>query len=335
MSVRAPGANLGRRIVKMRRLPPLNALRAFEATARLSSMTRAAQELGVTHSAISQQVRQLEDHMGRRLFDRPGRRVEPTPAGQALLQDVTAAFDQIARTSERLSHRGAKRVLTVSAPACLALRWLIPRMTRFQRLHPDFEIRVETSMSASTVRPHPAFAAIIRCEEQNWPDYVCRPLLEGGRTVVMAPLLAERVTRPAELAQLTPLHTRQDPDEWARWFEQTGDYGQRARDGHIFEDLALALEAAATGLGAVICPLPLVAKDLAEGRLVAPFPELMLPGPRYHLLYQREDALQRGPRELLRWLSQESLAPAAASRGKGNAILGPKARLMGAPGRRE
>lgn len=300
----------------MRRLPPLNALRAFEATARLSSITAAAQELGVTHSAISQHVRQLETYMGRRLFNRPGRRVEPTPAGHALLQDVTAAFDQIASASERLTHRGARRVLTVNAPAFFALRWLVPRMAQFQKRHQGLELRVETAACAATVRPDRTYAALICREQLDWPDFVCRPLLEERRTVIMAPQLAtqHQLTRPADLAHLTRLHTRSEPAEWQHWFEHFGEGNSpRSSEGPMFDNEALALEAALTGLGAAIAPVALVAGDLAQGRLIAPFPAAMLQGRGFFLLYHQDDALQRGPRELLRWLDQESNATARAA----------------------
>lgn len=298
-------------------------------------MTRAAQELGVTHSAISQQVRQLEEHMGRRLFDRIGRRVEPTEAGRALLQDVTAAFDQIGRACEHLNHRGVRRVLTLSAPACLALRWLIPKMARFQLLHPGLELQIETMSPALSMRPHHTYAALISRQKLIFTDYECRPLLEHCSTVVLAPRLAEkyRLTRPEELAQLTPLHIRVAPDQWSRWFGQFGQSARPAPDGPVFDDLALALEAASAGLGAVISPLPIAAKDLAEGRLVAPFPALALSGPGYYLIYRREEALQRGPRELLRWLDEESCAKAATA--PSMAIETASGRLSASMGRRE
>lgn len=306
----------------MRRLPPLNALRAFEATARLSSVTAAAQELGVTHSAISQQVRQLEDYMGRRLFHRPGRRVEPTTAGRALLQDVTAAFDQIANASERLTHRGARRILTVKAPPCFALRWLVPRIVDFQRQHQGLELRVDTSASDSAGRPDRIHDVVICREESNWPGYLCRPLLDDRRVVVIGSQLADHysLARPADLNQLTLLQTRPASNEWQRWFERYGESAHNTPEGPVFDDLTLALEAAFTGLGAVIAPLALVEKDLLQGRLVAPFPELALPGGAFYLLCRRDDAAQRGPRELLRWLEREAATPATIARAPANPI---------------
>lgn len=296
----------------MRRLPPLNALRAFEATARLSSITAAAQELGVTHSAVSQQVRRLEDYMGRKLFDRPGKQVAPTKAGRELLRDVAAAFDQIASASERLTHRGTSRVLTVGAPACFALRWLVPRMAQFQRLHPGLELRVDTVRPASAAWPDRTHDVVICREELDWPGYSCRRFLDDRRVVVVAPHLARHHTlaRPADLDQATLLHVRSDPNDWRLWFEQHAQRPPQRSNGPVFDDISLALEAARSGLGAFIAPFAFVERDLLEGRLVAPFLDLSLPGGAFYILHQESNALERGLRELLRWLHEEG-APSA------------------------
>ena len=128
---------LGVSLADMRRLPPLNAVKAFEAAARLSSVTAAAEELRVSHSAVSQQIKQLEDWFGQKLFSRPGRRIEPTAAALSYLEDVRAALDRIALASEQLANRGSRRVLTINCTPSFALRWLIPRTARLSDRQSD------------------------------------------------------------------------------------------------------------------------------------------------------------------------------------------------------
>ena len=146
----------------MRRLPPLNALRAFEAAARLSSVTAAAEELGVSHSAVSQQLKLLEEHFGQKMFDRKGRRIEPTQAAQALLNDVKAAFDLIAVGSEQFAARSSEITLTINATPSFALRWLIPKTSEFQLKNPGFKILVHTSEKDSIAYVDQPFDIIIR-----------------------------------------------------------------------------------------------------------------------------------------------------------------------------
>ena len=299
----------------MRRLPPLNALRAFEATARLSSITAAASELGVSHSAVSQQVKLLEDYFGQRLFERPGRRVEPTPAAIALLEDVRAAFDHIALASAQLARRGARRVLTVNAPPAFAMRWLIPRVAAFQRAHPNLELRVATSTAEGISRLDGPYDLIIRREEMARPGYVCRRLLGDCATPVLHPKLrgAERLNAPQQLMSLPLLHARCSPDAWRRWLLEHANTPVETLDGPFFDDASFALQAALNGVGAAIIPLIFAAEELSAARLIAPFPERTLAGPGFHILYSEAAPHERGPRELLRWLDLEAEAATAGA----------------------
>ena len=288
----------------MRRLPPLNALRAFEAAARLSSITGAAAELGVSHSAVSQQVKLLEDYFGETLFARRGRRIEPTPAARALLEDVGSAFDHMAVASERLSRRGGRRVVSVNAPASFALQWLIPRIAAFEREHPGLELRVATCDVQDVAQLDRPYDAIIRRDVMKRRGCLCRRLLDDDVVPLVNPRLLERreVTRPAHLSAHTLLHARSRPDAWRRWFQAHGVAAPEPSNGPSFDNTALALHGALIGLGAALAPLALVAEDLAEGRLVAPFPAAVLAGPGYHVLYREAAIDERGPRELLKWL---------------------------------
>jgi LysR family transcriptional regulator, glycine cleavage system transcriptional activator len=288
----------------MRRLPPLNALRAFEATARLASVTAAAEELGVSHSAVSQQIGQLERHFGQKLFDRPGRRVEPTPAAMALLEDVRAAFDRIALASEQLTRRGVKRILTINAPPSFTSQWIIPRIAAFQQAHPNFELRVTTSSAGSIGQLDKPYDLIVRREIMARPGYVCRPLLSDEATPVLHPRLAERLgsRRPADLTELGLLHARSWPDAWRRWFAEHGGASVETLDGPFFDNTSMALQAALSALGVALAPLAFVQAELGEGRLVAPFPDCLVEGPGFHMLYRESAPNERGTRELLNWL---------------------------------
>lgn len=301
---------------EMRRLPPLNALRAFEATARHSSVTAAAAELGVSHSAVSQQVKLLEDYFGQKLFDRPGRRVEPTPAAMALLEDVRAAFDRIALASTQLTRRGVRRVLTINAPPSFAMRWLIPRIAAFQRAHPNLELRVATSPADSAARLDGSDDLIVRPAEMFRAGFACKLLLQEKSTPVLHPQLrgAERLANPQQLANLVLLHTRCSPDAWRRWFSDHASPRSDTIDGPLFDDASFALQAALGGVGAALVPLVLAADDLAAGRLVAPFPERTVSGEGYYVLYREAAPHERGTRELLRWLDAEAAACADAPR---------------------
>lgn len=292
----------------MRRLPPLNALRAFEATARLSSVTAAAAELGVSHSAISQQVKLLEDYFGQKLFTRPGRRVEPTPAAVAFLEDIRSSFDRIAVASEQLTRRGGRRILTISATPSVAVRWLIPKTAEFQLAYPAVEIRVTTSSSDGISHLDGPYDFIIRRDVMTRRGHTCRRLIDDESTPVMHPQLMQKrqIKQPADLLKLPLLHMRSRPDYWKMWFDQQGVTTLDTIDGPFFDHFFLSLQAAINGLGAAMAPHALVGEDLAEGRLVAPFPELTLKGPGFHILYRDSMATDRGGRRLLAWLEAET-----------------------------
>lgn len=292
----------------MRRLPPLNALKAFEATARLSSVTAAAEELCVSHSAVSQQIRQLEAYLGQRLFDRPGRRVRPTPEAATLMADVQASFDRIVTATNRIKRRGAGRILSVNTSQAFAMRWLIPRIAGFQRKHESLELRIETSASEAVAHIDLACDLIVRSEIAMRPGYACRRLLDDCATPVLHPALNAQigVREPRALSRMPLLHTRVNPDIWNRWFAQCGVTGVEAQTGPCFDDASVALQAASAGLGVAIAPLAFVAAELADGRLIAPFSKIITRGPGFHLLFRECAAEERGVRELLKWLEAET-----------------------------
>jgi LysR family glycine cleavage system transcriptional activator len=292
----------------MRQLPPLNALRAFEAVARLSSVTGAAAELRVSHSAVSQKLRQLEAWFGQRLFARPGRRIVPTPSALLLAQDARAAFDRIARSAEQLERHGRPQVIVVNATPSLAMRWLIPKSAEFSLAHPDIELRITTSATDDIAGLSDEHDLIIRRDAMTRPGFICRKLLDDVSVPVLAPKLLERhrPVTPSDLLALPILHMRSRPDAWPRWLARQGiEVPERwaTIGGHWFDHFFLSLQAAINGLGVAVGPQVLVEDDLKTGRLVNPFPDFPLESPGFHILYRQSLARKSAGGTVLEWLS--------------------------------
>jgi LysR family transcriptional regulator, glycine cleavage system transcriptional activator len=266
----------------MRILPPLNALRAFEATARHLSFTRAADELYVTHGAVSRAVSGLEDWLGCPLFRRFNRRIELTDEGRHYLGDIGAALDRIAAASDRVKSAGARRVLRVNSMASFTIRWLIPRLSGFQQRHPTVEVRLTTS---SEPPQHAGEAAdlLIRGGPDTIMGFECGLFLAETRLPVLAPALRDRLPldRPKDLARHTLLHTASLPELWQDWLRLADVGTMKPAHELTLEHFFLTVQAAIDGLGVAMGPTALIADEIDAGRLVAPFPGLALPARGY------------------------------------------------------
>ncbi|KMO38484.1 transcriptional regulator [Methylobacterium tarhaniae] len=264
-----------------RSLPPLNAMRAFEAAARLGSFKDAAGELGVTQGAISQHVRLLEDWLGSRLFERHNRRIAMTAAARAYLAGIGPALDRIADATARFG-RDDQAVLRVNAPATFALRWLVPRLAPFQDAHPGVRVRLETS-NASPESLRDPFDVIIRGGPDTFYGYVASPFLSEMRVPVCSPALLDRLPLRTcdDLERHTLLHTLSLPRLWNDWLARAGRAGLEPAATLVLDHFYLTLQAALDGLGVAMGPTALVAEDLAQGRLVAPFAGPLLPARSY------------------------------------------------------
>jgi LysR family transcriptional regulator, glycine cleavage system transcriptional activator len=257
----------------MRRLPPLKALPAFEISADALSLSAAAQELRLTHGAVSRQIKAIEDHLGVALFRRFNRRIELTAAGAAFLPAVRQALQLLETSASHVVAQTRQGPLVVSCLATLMMRWLIPRLYGFSAAHPGIEIR----LSASHAPVNFAAGGIdlaIRLGKPPWPrDVVARAFLADRMGPVLSPALikARRIRRPADLKELPLLHAETRPQAWSQWLELTGLDGVDPTRGARFEHTYFLLEAAASGLGVAIGSYPLVEQDLESGRLVAPF----------------------------------------------------------------
>jgi LysR family transcriptional regulator, glycine cleavage system transcriptional activator len=270
------------------RLPPLNAVKAFEAAARLGSFTRAAEELHVTHGAVSRQIRVLEDWLGARLFLRTGRNAMPTRAGSDLLAEVGPALDQLAGASLRMqSGAQARGLLHVSALPTFAMRWLIPRLPEFQRAHPALELRIVTASTPAEQFRMDVDAVISGPSRQ--PGWVGRRFLGEARVPSLSPDLMKKcpLQVPADLGRHTLLHAATLREAWPRWLAAADVPHLKPARAQVFEHFYFAIQAALEGLGVVMGPLALVGDELRAGRLVAP---IMEPATRTrgYFVYARE-----------------------------------------------
>lgn len=255
-----------------RRLPPLNALRVFETAARLESFSAAAAQLNVTHGAVSRQIAQLEDWLGVALFQRHGRRVQLSDAGRQYLPVLQTAFDNIATATEKLTSNRS-RLLRINVTPTLAMHWLLPRLTRFQRRHPGVELRLATS-DAAINNQHADFDIAIRRGNDHWHGFVSHTFLTEHELPALSPaLLARQPLRDAaDLAGHTLLHSETRPVAWERWLAAAGQPALQAAGHQHFDHYYLALQAAIDGLGVTLGPLPVIEELLASGKLVTPLP---------------------------------------------------------------
>jgi LysR family glycine cleavage system transcriptional activator len=249
-----------------RRLPPLSALRPFEAAARLESFSRAAEELHLTHGAVSRQVRALEDHLGVGLFSRYGKRVALTPEGRAFAERIRNALQEIVQAADALTSRKRDPRLTVSVVPSFASRWLMPRLIRFMEANPRIEVNVLTSTALTNFTDDGVDVAI-RFGRGPWPSLACEHFLDDEYFPVASPRLnrGKLPRHPSELLRLRIM--REERDYWERWFVAAGVPLAAALEGPSFNDSTYSLQAAARGEGVALARRSIVAEDLERGTL--------------------------------------------------------------------
>ena len=249
-----------------RRLPPLSALRPFEAAARLESFSRAAEELSLTHGAVSRQVRALEDHVGVQLFARHGKRVTLTPSGRAFAERVRNALLEIAQAAEALGDTRRDHRLTVSVLPSFASRWLMPRLIRFMDAHPEIEVSVMATTALANFTTDGADIAI-RFGRGPWPALVCEAFLDDEWFPVASPKM-NRGKLPKEPKDLLRVRImREDRDAWQYWFAAAGVPLDEPLSGPFFNDSTYSLQAAARGEGVALARRSIVGEDLERGTL--------------------------------------------------------------------
>jgi LysR family glycine cleavage system transcriptional activator len=251
------------------RLPPLNALKAFEAAARHLSVKAAAAELFVTPGAVSQMLKTLETHLGVRLFERVNRGIYLTPAGRDYLPSIRNAFRQIAEASRRVAASNEGGVLTVSVTPFFASAWLVPRMKSFQDMHPDIDLQIVTSSALVDFSRSGVDVAVrhgLGCYSGLRSDRV----VAVEMVVVAAPSLVERLGLPAEAGDLVRWPHVHDAERkgWSLWFQSNGIEELRVPRGPSFDDSGLLLKAVLAGQGAGLLPAAMVAGEIEGGQLV-------------------------------------------------------------------
>ncbi len=286
------------------RLPPLRSLRVLEAAVRHQNYTRAADELSLTHSAVSHQIHALEATLGMPLLQRAGRQMRATDAGRQLAQDVRAALDQLAAALERLRGQDSANSLTVSVLPSFAAAWLVARLGGFLERHPGIELRLESTPAVTDFRSDGVDVAI-RYGTGSYEGLVSEKLFDDELFPTLSPALARRVRlrNPSDLARVPLLRIRQQP--WAPWFAAAGVNLAEPRRGPVFNDSELALQAAIQGQGAVLARGSLAALKLRAGTLIAPFAQRVPSPATCHLVYPPQHAGKPALLLFRDWLHEE------------------------------
>ncbi len=282
---------------------PLNALRAFEVASRLGSMSAAAIELGVTHGAVSRQVRALEAQLGLPLLDRGARAVAPTPEGARLAAELAESFERMQAAVARVQ----PGPLTLSSSATVMMRWLIPRLERFKRDHPSIELRLTVSTGEVDFIRDEIGLAIRNSMVRAPPSALTETLIREEIGPVCHPDYALRVTAdgPDDLvARARILGTATRPEAWAEWSRAIGRPGLAIAPDEVFGHFYLVIQAAACGLGFALAPRLLVEDEIDAGHLVAPLG--FVPGPHAMQLWTAEHLRHRPDlRVVAEWLRRE------------------------------
>lgn len=269
-----------------RRLPSLSALRAFEAAARHESAKQAANELSVTATAISHHIRGLEESLGVALFVRKPRQLLLTPQGRELFLSLEAAFDSIGEAVARLKTAPARQAVTLSTTPAVAVRWLLSWVCMLREVHPDIDLRIHASHEPVALDGVTADLAI-RYGDGQWPGLISEKLFDNTFIPVCSPYL--NLKDAADLPKHPLIHFRPQgavttPLDWAGWQKRAKVGGLDVSAGLVFSDETHAISAAIGGQGVALMSRPLIADELAEGRLVQPFgPELE--GKPFYLVY--------------------------------------------------
>ena len=290
------------------RLPSLNAVRTFVSAGRHLSFTAAAAELNVTQGAVSRLVKALEEDLGVDLFQRVGRGLKLTPEGAAYLEAVTGALARIAAATRAVRRAGDRGVLSVSVLPTFAMRWLVPRLGRFQAAFP--EILVDMTIGDGPVEFETLSADLaIRFGTGPFAGAEARPLMGEEMAVVAAPGLIAALPPIRSVADLPPArllrHTTR-PGAWAHYFAAAGLTPPEPGPAPAFEHFFLLAEAASAGLGIALMPLFLVERELAAGRLVQPLPQTLRSPGHYQLLAPEGAGWPRKARLFADWLAKEA-----------------------------
>jgi LysR family glycine cleavage system transcriptional activator len=283
---------------------PLRSLQAFDAVVRAGSVAAASGELSVTASAVSHLLRRLEARLGTRLFTRQGRGLALTPDGQRLAAAVAPALATIDDALSGFIRRGTE--LRISLLSSFAVHWLIPRLSRFQALHPDIELFLSTSTRVVDLETE-TFDCAIRLGRGGWPDVMADELYREELMVACSPRLlnSARLRSPKELLRANLLRARARPRDWDRWFEAAGIRDFKANKGPVFETRALAIQGAIARMGFLVIDPRFIEAELAAGQLIVPHPLRVALDQAYWLVWRAGRESMRPVAAFRRWLAAE------------------------------
>ncbi|HEF4739989.1 TPA: LysR family transcriptional regulator, partial [Burkholderia multivorans] len=296
-------------MAKLRPHLPLNALRAFESSARHLNFTRAGLELSVTQAAVSQQVRALEERLGCALFTRLPRGLDLTDEGRALLPVLSDAFSRIETVLQQFDGGRLRQVLTLGVVGTFALGWLMPRLKRFRDTHPFVELRLRTHNNVVDLAAEGLDFAI-RFGQGNWPATRNERLFDAPLTALCAPDIARRLTQPADLAHETLLRSYRT-DEWLGWFD-AAQLEPWTVNGPVFDSSRLMVEAAMQGVGIALAPACMFERELQLGLLARPL-DIDVHAGGYWLTSLKSKPLTPAMTLFRDWITGEASAAASAA----------------------
>lgn len=296
-------------------MPPLNALRAFEAAARHLSLTKAALELHVTAGALSHQIRGLEELLGVKLFERRVRSIALTAEGKLLYPGLQTGFTQIRDAVEGLDGRGDERVLVISTPPGFTAKWLAPRLYRFASAYPDVDARISSSFSNANFTTDGVDIAVRNMASDAVPDSSLEfeKLIEMSVVPLCSPKLVETygpLRKPEALAKVPLIHDdtlidRIEVPTWADWFKAAGVRNVDVSRGLRFNSADHALDAAGEGAGVLMAQMVLAYDDLRTGRLVIPFDLALKTNRAYYLVWARKRRMSPAMEAFRDWIKKE------------------------------
>lgn len=288
-------------------MPPLNAVRAFEAAARHLSFTRAAEELYVTHGAVSRQVKNLEEFLDKKLFQRLPGRLDLTPAGRVYAELVREVLEQLAHGTAEMMRDAGREKLTVSVIPSFASRWLVPRLERFYEAYPDWEILINVTLDLVDLE-RDGIDLAVRLGRGRWPGLSQDYLFSADLAPVCAPDLisAEKpLSTPNDLSHHRLLHT-DAREQWTTWLRLAKAEGVDVMRGPVYSDVNVTIQAAIEGQGVALANLQLIQNELDAGKLTAPFPLSLTEDVGYYLVYPRGTGEHEKIKAMRDWLRQET-----------------------------
>jgi LysR family glycine cleavage system transcriptional activator len=286
-------------------MPPLNALRVFEVAARAPSFTAAAQELHLTHGAVSRQIQLLEAALGQPLFRKDGQRMVATEHAKAFAREISAAFDHITDASTRYGKLSTSKVVRVNAPATFAMRWLIPLLGDFHKRHPKTEVRVSTAFSSDPMFKG-SFDLAIRRSPGDLSQFEVASLFKEWSTPIASPALLDKkkLRSPRDLRSRTLLFTESRPGDWEEWLGVVGHRDLRSTRQLRFDHFFVTLQAVVDGMGLGMGTFPTLSADRKNGRICTPFPGQFVAGSTYFAIVPLDSDKPVHLREFQAWLAE-------------------------------